>query len=248
MLLKTILVEDEPHSRDRLASLLTPHRDVKIIGHAGSGPEAVELINKLAPDLVFLDVQLPGYTGIEVLQHIDHLPMIIFVTAYDEYAIRAFEENAIDYLLKPTTPERLAKALQRARERVLNMNETLIGKLSQSMQAAEYLQRFTIKVGDEILLIPVSDVDWIDASEKYVFIHTGGREYIVNETLKNLETLLSPDRFIRIHKSVIINTEKIRRIKHLYSNTYRVELTTGDKKGFEIGRTFLSNVRQRLNF
>ncbi len=246
---KTLIVEDEPHSRARLMTLLEAHTEIDVVDVAQDGPDAVQKIDSLKPDLVFLDVQLPGFSGIEVLEKINHRPMVIFVTAFDEYAIKAFDENAIDYLLKPTTPERLSAAIAK----VVNQSSPAIDVdfirlFKNSIEAKNYLSRFTIKIGDEILLVPVNDVWWIHAEDKYVFVNTFNKSYIVNETLKNLETLLDPASFIRIHKSVIIHVKKIRRIKREFIGGYKIYLDDEKKSGFEVGRTYLALVRTTLNF
>ena len=248
MPLRTVIVEDEAPSRERLKSLLEDIEDVDLVGEAEDGPDGVSLINTTKPDLALLDIQLPVFTSFELIERLTHMPHIIFITAYDEYAIKAFEANAVDYLLKPTTPERLVQAIERVKARAPQQTEVLIQKIQDALKKKNFRNRFTVRHGDEILLIPVEDVFWIHAEDKYLFLHTAHDNYLYEDTLKNLETCLDPDQFMRIHKSVIINLKKIHKIKRKLSGQYKVQMQDARFTAFEIGRTFLSNVRQKLDF
>jgi DNA-binding LytR/AlgR family response regulator len=243
-----ILVEDEAPARERMKSMLSAFDDINIVGEASDGPDGVRLIDDLKPDFIFLDIQLPVFTGFEVLKKIRHQPHVIFVTAYDEYAIKAFEADAVDYLLKPTTPERLREAIDRARQRGVRNLNTLLSTLQHALQKPVYQDRFPVRVANEILFIPVEDICWFHAEDKYVFLHTARDRYMLEDSLKNLETRLDPEFFIRIHKSVIINTGKLLRIKRDFAGRYSIQLADIKQSAFEIGRTYLAQVRDKLGF
>jgi two-component system LytT family response regulator len=248
MPLRTIIIEDEAPARERLKSLVSEIGEIEIVGEAGDGPDGARLIDTLKPDLAFLDIQLPVFSGFEILEKIRHCPYVIFITAYDAYAIKAFEANAVDYLLKPTTPERLRNAVERVRQRNPQDMERLLSILKNTFQKPVYQERFSIKIGDEIRFIQAKDIDWFHAEDKYVFLHTAEDQYLLDTTLKTLEKTLDPQRFIRIHKSVIINCEKLNRIKRNFAGHYKVELNDPKKSTFEIGRIYLVKVRERLGF
>jgi DNA-binding LytR/AlgR family response regulator len=247
MPLRTVIVEDETPSRERLKSMLSEFEEIELVGEAKDGPDGVKLINQQKPDLAFLDIQLPVFTSFEILEKITHKPHIIFITAYDEYAIKAFEANAVDYLLKPTTPERLRDAINRVRQRS-PQNQDLLSVIQTIIAKNQFRKRFTVKIGDEILFIPADDIYWFHADDKYVFLHTSQKQYLVDDTLKNLEVSLDPSLFIRIHKSVIINTEKLHRVKRDFIGHYKVQLIDLKKSTFKIGQTYLSTVREKLQF
>ncbi|MBN1781941.1 response regulator transcription factor [bacterium] len=247
MALRTIIVEDEAPSRERLKSLLEAIPEVELIGEAGDGPGGAELIDALKPDLVFLDVQLPVFTGFTLLQRIRHRPYVIFVTAYDAFAIRAFEANAVDYLLKPTSAERLREAVSRVRQRDPHTRQ-IMDVLQSVLNQNKYRQRFSVKIGEEVILIASEDIDYFRADDKYVFLHAMDKAYLIEETLKGLETCLDPARFIRIHKSVIINIESIVKIRRRITGQYQVLLKDTKNPAFDIGRTYLARVRERLEF
>lgn len=248
MKLKTVIVEDELPSLNRLRELLAAFDNIDIVGTARDGEQGVKMINDIKPDLAFLDVQLPVFTAFDVLERLEHRPGIIFVTAYDQYAIRAFEENAIDYLLKPTTPDRLKKAIDKVAQKRQTIDRGLLEILKHALEDKHYLNRFSIKIGDEVLFVPAADVCYFHAREKYVFLNTHNQEHIIDLTLKVLESRLDPNHFLRIHKSVIIAIDKIRRVKKSFSGRFKVQLNNASKSSFEIGRTFLAGVRERLDF
>ncbi len=248
MIIRTIIVEDETPSLERLKSLLQEFDEIEIVGQAQDGPAAVKLINDSKPDLAFLDIQLPVYSSFEVLVKIEHKPTVIFITAYDEYAIKAFEENAIDYLLKPTDSQRLARAIEKVRQLNRPADEKLFTILKSIVKPIKYLDRFSVKIGDEILFIPAEDVYWFQAEDKYIFLHTAAREFIYDSTLKDLEKALNPEQFIRIHKSTIVAIDKIHKMKRTFAGKFKVQLKDAKKSGFEIGRTFVNATRERLRF
>ena len=248
MKLRTVIVEDELPSLNRLQELLAEIENIELVGSACDGERAVQLINEVKPDLAFLDVQLPVFTSFEVLHRLSHRPSIILVTAYDQYAIQAFEENAVDYLLKPTSPERLRKAIARVTRIKRHFDRELLEALQSALEKKQYLHRFSVKIGDEILFVPAHDVYYFHAEEKYVFVNTFNQEHIIDLTLKALETGLDPGEFLRIHKSVIVAIDKINRVKRSLVGKFKVQLNNSAKSSFEIGRGFLSSVRERLNF
>lgn len=247
MPLKIVIIEDEKPSRERLKSLLAGIAEIELVGEAENGPDGVKLIDALKPDLAFLDIQLPVFTSFEILQKIRHQPHVVFITAYDEYAIKAFEANAVDYLLKPTTKERLVQAIERVRQRT-QPNQDILNTIQSILKKNQFRERFTVKFGNEILFIPTEDIFWFNAEDKYVFLHTYDKKYLIEDTLKNLETCLNPDSFLRIHKSVIVNIHKFHRIKRSFTGQFQVQLTDSKKSTFDIGRTFLAGVRERLDF
>ncbi|HEX7243775.1 MAG TPA: response regulator, partial [Longimicrobiaceae bacterium] len=207
MALRTVIVDDEPPARELLADMLAAHPDVEVVAEYGSGTEAVRGVAEHRPDLVFLDVQMPGRTGLEVAAEIgpEQMPAVVFVTAYDQYAVRAFEVHAVDYLLKPFAPERLASALDRVRaqrsrdggeesRRVTEAVEMLLARERDT-------RRLAIRVGERTYLRRVEDVEWVEADAKFVRIHVGGTSYSMRETMKSMEERLDPVRFLRVSRS-----------------------------------------------
>jgi two-component system LytT family response regulator len=212
--LRTLIVDDEGVARRRVRRLLQLEPDVQIVGERGDGRSAVEAIERERPDLVFLDVQMPELDGFEVVQRLSpsRLPAFVFVTAFDRYALRAFEVHAVDYLLKPFTAERLRLALSRARERIARpdgANEGLRALIDELRARARHLRRVAVHAGRRIVLLDVSAIDWLQATDNYVTFHAGGRQYLMRETLSSLEGQLDPDRFVRIHRSSIVQIDRV---------------------------------------
>ena len=229
----TLLVDDEAIAIHRLKKALEVYPQIKIIGEAMDGASAVELINSQRPELVFLDIQMPGFNGFEVLERLTYMPMIVFVTAYEEYAIRAFEKNSLDYLLKPVEEERLEMTINRVRQRPKQETE-LLSKIK--MLLGEQLQEpristIPVRTGDKIFLVHVHDVVLFEAREKYVVVHTDGEEQLIDYSLSYLESRL-PETFVRVHRSYIINKLKIREIQKYFKGTYM--LLMNDKKGSKV--------------
>jgi len=248
MILRTVIVEDEPHARERLKDLLAVMSDIEVVAEAGDGAQAVDVIDRLQPDLVLLDIEMPGFSGLEVLQRLRQRPLVIFVTAYDQYAVQAFEANAVDYLLKPFTGERLGQALERVRQRGRFIDADLLEELQRRLRPREYLHHFAVKFGEEILLVPEDEVFYFLAEDKYVFLHTAGRRFFYDATLKELENRLDPERFLRIHKGAIVAVGKVRKLKRSLMGDYQTVL--GDDKAtiLRVGRSFLAAVKSRLGF
>ena len=246
--MKTVIVEDESYSLDRLIKLLSSFDEIEIIGTAGDGETAVEIINKNKPDVVFLDIELPVFNGFEVVKKLRYKPKIVFITAYDNYAIKAFEINSIDYIMKPVEPERLKKTVQRLKEKKGGVNDDIIESLLKAIKSKEYLKLFSVKKGDEIIILPEEEVYYFKAEDKYVFLCTNDGEYFYDATLKELEDELDPGKFIRIHRSYIVSLDKISKIKKWFLGEYRVELKDKRNTTLKISRSYLPKVKRKLNF
>jgi two-component system LytT family response regulator len=237
-MIRTLIVDDEPLARERLRTLLQQESDIEILGECGDGRQAVSAITEHAPDLVFLDIQMPGMDGFGVLQSITDrpLPGVIFVTAYDQYALQAFEVHALDYLLKPFTARRFQKALSRARQDVRHdtPNETpverrLLNLLDDLGGERRYTKRIVVKSSGRIHFVKVDEIDWVEAEGNYVRLHIGAHSHLLRETMKGMEAALDPDRFIRIHRSTIVNTERIKELQPLFHGEYAVLLYDGTR-------------------
>lgn len=235
MTLRALIVDDEPLARTALVRLLKRERDINLIGQCGDGESAVQAIRQLQPDIVFLDVQMPEMDGFQVVEAIgaEQMPVTIFVTAFDRYAIRAFDANAVDYLLKPFAADRLARALARARDRCLGRQDKeaaqrLFSLLDSRLQS-DYAQRLTVATGGRIVFVPVADIDWIEAEGNYARLHVSRKVFEVRETLQALMEKLDPREFIRIHRSTIVNTRRIREVLPWFQGSHIVMLQSGEE-------------------
>ena len=215
-MLRVLIVDDEPVARRRMMRLLRAERDVDVIGEAGDGRAALQAIAEKGPDLVFLDVQIPELDGFGVLRALGgsaRVPGVIFVTAFDRYALRAFEVHAIDYLLKPFTRERLSDAVARVRDVHQRdrpaADPRLAALLEELRNRPRFLERLPARAGARIVLVDTRDIDWIQAADNYVVLHAGGREYLIRETLTRLEGELDPHEFVRIHRSAMVRLDRI---------------------------------------
>lgn len=233
-MIRALIVDDEPLPRERIRTLLAEHRDVEVIGECGDGREAVKKILADRPDLVFLDIQMPELDGFEVVEAIsrEYLPAVIFVTAFDEHAIRAFEVNAIDYLLKPIHAARFEKAVLRALDRLTRTGarapEPNLLELVERLRAGrQYTARFVVRSGPRLSFVRASDVDWMDAADNYVRLHVAGREHFVRDTLKSVETQLDPATFVRVHRSIIINLDRVESVEPYAHGEYVVTMKDG---------------------
>jgi two-component system LytT family response regulator len=263
--IRTIIIDDEPHAREGIKIRLKDYYDILVVGECSSGTEAVELINSVVPDLLFIDIQMPGMNGFEVLRNItiNPMPIIIFVTAYDKYAVRAFEYHALDYLLKPINDERFNETLKRAVSEINNRSlaiyadklKSLIDYYLNSVENSEvketklaknkkYINRLTIKVKENISIISVDEVDWIESAGDYVYIHTDTKKYLIRETLSSLEEKLDPLKFVRIHRSTIVNIDKIKNLRSNEHGDYDVYLYNGVR--LKLSRTFRSHFQNLL--
>ena len=231
--IRALIVDDEPLARRRIRRMLAHHADVEIIGDSANGGDAILLIRNQAPDLVFLDVLMPEMDGFAVLEALDAeaLPLIIFVTAYDQYALRAFEVYALDYLLKPFDRQRFDKALQRAKARLANersdINQRALALLEELRAQTSHVERMVIKSGGRAFFLKTDEIDWIEAEGKYVRLHVGKESYLVREAISGLESQLDPKKFLRIHRSTIVNIDRVRELQPWFHNEYRVILRDG---------------------
>jgi two-component system LytT family response regulator len=235
-----LIVDDERLARTRLRRLLAERNDVEVIGAAEDGDEAVSMIDQLRPDLLFLDIQLPGLSGFDVLAAISgDPPFIIFTTAFDQYAVRAFEVHALDYLLKPFDGERLHPAVDRAIAliRGARSTERFLEEL-----APKSIERFVVRHAGRIVFVAVEQIDWIEAADNYVYLHAGSESHLIRGSLKTIESRLGPG-FVRIHRSAIVNASRIRSLKPLSHGDYDVELTSGSH--LTSTRTFAARLRFR---
>ncbi len=221
---KALIVDDEPLARRNLRVLLKSDAQIELVKECGDGADAVASIRALAPDLVFLDVQMPELDGFAVLERLAGapLPLIIFVTAYDQYALRAFEVSALDYLLKPFSDERFRKALEQAKQQLAQQDASELGRKllalldTREAETPRYLTRLMVKTTGRVLFIRVEELDWIEAYDNYVRLHTGGKAHLLRQTMNELEANLNPAQFARIHRSAIVNLD---RIKELHPNS-----------------------------
>jgi len=207
--LRAVIVDDEELARGYLRELLAAHRDIEIVADCGNGFEAVKAIAEMAPDLLFLDVQMPKLDGFEVLELIDpaRAPVVIFVTAYDQYAMRAFDAQAADYLLKPFDSTRFDRALDRARQRLGER------RVLPEVTPAAVRERIVVKDGTRVHVIPIAKLDYVEAQDDYVALHSEGKSYLKQQSIASVEAVLDPSRFVRIHRSAIVNLERVARIE-----------------------------------
>ena len=247
MTLRALVVDDEAVARRRVCRLLDEHADLVIAGECGDGATAVEAIQTLMPDIVFLDVQMPEFDGFEVVQTVggDAMPATVFVTAYDEYALRAFDVHALDYLLKPVDAEHIARALERARQRLARPEATgdrrLEALLHQLTQARRYLRRLPVRSEGRLIILRVDEIDWIGAADNYATLHAGRREFLMRATLARLERELDPAEFARIHRSVIVRIDRVRELIAESHGDFTARLTDGTT--LTVSRTFRTRLR-----
>jgi two-component system LytT family response regulator len=236
MKVRTLIVDDQLLARELLRRMLKDEPDIEIVGMPASGPEAVQAINSLAPDLVFLDVRMPELDGFGVLAQIDpaRMPVIIFVTANDDFALRAFEVHALDYLVKPCNPERFQSALHRARSQIRRNQageiHRRLGALLEDVKAQPQLaERLPVKSEGRIIFLRLTDIDWVEAADNYVKLHTDGEIHMLRETMTALESKLPSNRFLRISRSAMVNIEQIKELHPMFHGEYVVILRSGAK-------------------
>lgn len=228
--IRALIVEDEELARDVLRDMLRRQEDIEIVGECANGFEAVKLAPELKPDLLFLDIQMPKLDGFEVLELIGNDMAIIFVTAYDEHALRAFEVHAVDYLLKPFPEERLRGALDRARRRLGQKTGPAPAELSATArQAGHYAGRLVIKDGARVQIIPVAKLDYVEAQDDYVSLVSEGKKHLKQQTISSLEVALDPATFLRIHRSYIVNLERVTKLEPLGKDSHVVTLNDGTR-------------------
>jgi two-component system LytT family response regulator len=252
MFLTTLIVDDEPLAREGLRVLLSRDPEVSAIREARDGREAVAAIRESNPDLVFLDVQMPEMDGFEVVREIgaEDMPAVVFVTAHDQYAIQAFEINALDYLLKPVIEERFVKALVRAKSRIhsnvaADSNRQIIGLLETIVSPRSYLKRLAVRSAGKTAFVDVEDVDWMEGAENYVELHAGQVSHLLHVTMNILEKSLDPEMFLRIHRSIIVNLGRIKNVQSGAHGEYVVTLRDGAR--LQSGRTYSDRLRALVN-
>ena len=239
--IRALIVDDEPLARELLRSMLAEHDDIEVVGECGDGASAVRAVLADRPDLLFLDIQMPERDGFEVLQALGagRMPAVIFVTAYDQYAIRAFEVHALDYLLKPFDDERLERAVARAREQLAvrpassaangdgEEARRILDLLERLQSRPKHVERLPIKVNDRVFLQPVREIEWLEAAGKHVHVHVGRAAHTIRETMQQLERQLDPERFLRVSRSAIVNVDRIREIQPWFHGDYVLIMTSG---------------------
>jgi len=249
--LRVLIVDDEPLARSRARRLLEEIGGCTIVGEAGSAPEARQQIEAMRPDLLLLDIQMPGEDGFALLRDLSPRPAVVFVTAFDHYAVRAFEENAVDYLLKPFRRERLEQALDRTRRDLAHPAElaerlaTLLGAVGRG-ESSEHLERFTVRTGIRQVILRSDEVQWFGAEDKLVFAATAGAKHYVNFTLDQLERRLDPRRFARIHRGAIVNLDWAAALHPGFAGTYRLQLKDAAKTELPVSRARARLLRERL--
>ncbi|HEU4797102.1 MAG TPA: LytTR family DNA-binding domain-containing protein [Pyrinomonadaceae bacterium] len=217
-MIRTLIIDDVSLARERLKRCLASDPEIEIVGECDNGQKAVADIRSLAPDLIFLDVQMPALDGFGVLEALkgQRAPEVVFVTAYDEYAIQAFDVNALDYLLKPVDCERLSIAVERAKSRLAQstrddrLDHRFRAMLEDIKTGSKYVKRLTIKLTGRTILLPTDEIDWIETHGNYLKVHAGRESHLIRGTMQALETKLDPEKFVRVHRSVIVNVEKIK--------------------------------------
>jgi two-component system LytT family response regulator len=262
--LRTIIVDDEPLARRGLTLRLEDHPNIELIAECGDGEQALRAIAEHAPDLVFLDIQMPGMDGFGVIQQLqgDNMPLVVFVTAFDEYAVEAFRVNAIDYVLKPIDDERLAEAVDRVVDKhqqqaladqkrnlvnacmhLTGATESTVEEIAQGDSNA-YPDKISIRDGDEVQLVPVADIDWVDAAGDYMCVHVDGVTHIMRITMKQLEALLNPMQFLRIHRSTIVNSARIESAQSIANGEFL--LTLSNESRLKVSRSYREKIRELL--
>jgi two-component system, LytTR family, response regulator len=245
--IRTLIIEDEELARKLLRSYLGEYPDLEILSDCENGFEGVKAINELKPDLIFLDIQMPKITGFEMLELIDHHPEIIFTTAYDQYALKAFDYNAADYLLKPFSKERLQGALEKVKERMLKQtdHEDIVEKIN-NYPREEFLDRIVVKDRHKIHIIPVDQIRYIESLDDYVMIYTNEGRHVKQKTMHYFESALDPHNFARIHRSFIVRVDQIAQLQQYEKESYIAILH--DKTKLKVSKSGYKNLKEMLNF
>lgn len=244
---KTIVIDDEQLARQRIKRLLKAYDEIDVIAEAQDGGKGLELIHLHQPDLIFLDIEMPVLNGFEMLAKLTHQPKVVFTTAYDQYAIKAFEEGSVDYLLKPIEIERLDKTIKKLKQTNLAAAPLQIEALIRQMHQKKVIKTLTVKLGDKILLVKLTDIVYVQAEDKYVFLHTiDGRKHLTDFTLSALEEKL-PEEFVRVHRSEIINTEYIKEIRKGFNGALIFVLSNADETRVTSSRSNSEALRERFD-
>jgi two-component system LytT family response regulator len=254
--IRTLIVDDEPVARARVLSLLRDEADIEVVGECSNGPQAVSVIEATAPDLVFLDVQMPEMDGFALARTLGReMPAVVFVTAYDEYALQAFEIHALDYLLKPFSAERFKSALTHVRQHIAKRQATAMGRQLATLlpeiqrpapdqERRERRDRLVIKSSGRIYFVRIQDIDWCEAAGNYVRLHIGQQKHLVRGTMSHLESQLDPAQFVRIHRSAIVNVERIHELRSSFNGEYLI--TLNDKTRLTLSRGYRDGLQARL--
>jgi two-component system LytT family response regulator len=250
--IRCVVVDDEPLARELLRGMLEAHSDVEVVAECTEGRDALRAIQRFRPDLVFLDVQMPKMDGFDLIQELDphSMPEIVFVTAYDRYALRAFEIHALDYLLKPFDEERLDRALERARTRARRAEGSqdlsrILALLEDIGARDRYPDRIAIRRSDRTLLQPVTEIDWLEADGKHVRVHVGDKSYAIREAMTRVQRMLDPRKFLRVSRSAIVNADRIREIQPWFHGDHVIVLENGDQ--VTTTRTYRSAITHLLD-
>ena len=249
--LRTLVVDDERLARERVRGFLRALADVAIVGEAANGPEAVTQIETLRPDLVVLDIQMPGMDGFGVLRALAHKPAVIFATAYDSYAIQAFEVQAADYLLKPISRDRLIEAVRRVRDRRESGGPAPdLQQLVRALQQRErrYTAQLPVHKGRQILILPIEDVFWFEVEYRLVYAHTAAERYMTSFTLKDLEDQLDPEIFFRAHKSRLVNLNRVKAIVPWFGGRFKLVMRNATNAEVELSRAQARVLRRRMHW
>lgn len=247
MKIRTLIVDDEPLAREKLRRFLTMEPDIELVGECESGSQAVTAIQTLTPDLVFLDVHIPEFDGFKVLEKlvIDPLPVIVFVTAHDQFALKAFEVHALDYLLKPFDRERLQLALSRVKIRLEQRQTSQLGQQLAALVTdlnTPKAQRLAVKTGGRILFVNFDDIDWMESADNYVEIHLGKESILHRQTLNEMEQAIDSKKFLRISRTTIVNISRVKELEPLFHGEYSVRLRDGTR--LTLTRSYRSKVQQ----
>jgi two-component system, LytTR family, response regulator len=243
--IRTLIVDDERLAREKVRALLADDDDIDIVGECANGADAIAAIRKQKPDLVLLDVEMPGANGFQVLQRLrgERLPMVVFITAHDEYAVRAFEVEAIDYVMKPFDRKRFADALRRAKKQLHEPEEEAEGRILRLLERMlKPLDHFVVKQRDRTFLLPVPEIDWIEAEGKYVRLHAAGAAHLVRESIGDVEERLDARRFLRIHRGTIVNVKRILEMHRGFGGGIFVVLRDGTK--LTMSRRYRTRIRE----
>lgn len=248
-MIKAIIIEDEQPARELVKNYLKMFDTIELLGEFSDGFSGIKAINELHPDLVFLDIQMPKLTGFEMLEILDHMPNIVFTTAYDQFAIKAFEMNAVDYLLKPFSRERFGQAVEKAMERLSKkqVSHDNLRELKKHVQHnIEKIERVVVKTGSKIKVIPVEDMVWLESQDDYVMIYTSAGKYLKQETMKHFEEHLDPGQFIRVHRSYIVRLDAIVQLELYEKGSYLAVLNTGAK--VKVSDSGYKNLKSKMSF
>lgn len=245
---RALIVEDEEPARLRLRRLLERYPFIQVAGEAANGLEGLDLVRSTTPDLIFLDIEMPGLNGFELLKQLDQSPKVIFTTAYDQYAVKAFEEESVDYLLKPISEERLEKALKRLQQQDGTADALLpLERLMAQLHPKAELKTLTVKLGDRIILVKLTEILFIEAEDKYVFLQTANdKRHLTELTLAALESKL-PDAFVRISRSVIVNTAHVAELRKSFNGTFSFILNDSSRSKLASGRSYGAALKERFD-